>query len=78
MPALDVKSRPPVSSAIVAAPGRGLWAAVILISLLVYVPGLSRPALLDDADATHAEAAREMAASGHYVTLHVNGFRYSA
>jgi hypothetical protein len=32
--------------------------------------------LLDDADATHAEAAREMVASGDYVTLHVNGIRY--
>ncbi|MGO8794768.1 MAG: ArnT family glycosyltransferase [Candidatus Sulfotelmatobacter sp.] len=34
------------------------------------------PALLDDADATHAEAAREMVVTGDYVTLHVNGVRY--
>ena len=34
------------------------------------------PALLDDADSTHAEAAREMYVSGDYVTLHVNGVRY--
>ena len=34
------------------------------------------PPLLDDADSTHAEAAREMAASGDYVTLKVNGLRY--
>lgn len=34
------------------------------------------PAFLDDADATHAEAAREMARSGDYVTLKVNGVRY--
>lgn len=34
------------------------------------------PALLDDADSTHAEAAREMLVTGDYVTLHVNGVRY--
>jgi hypothetical protein len=34
------------------------------------------PALLDDADSTHAEAAREMYVTGDYVTLHVNGVRY--
>jgi 4-amino-4-deoxy-L-arabinose transferase-like glycosyltransferase len=34
------------------------------------------PALLDDADSTHAEAAREMVVTGDYVTLHVNGVRY--
>ena len=76
MQTLDVKSGPPGPSAIVSGPRLGLWAAVILICLLVYVPGLFRPALLDDADATHAEAAREMVASGDYVTLHVNGIRY--
>ena len=57
---------------------RGLltWGAVVLIFLLVYAPGLYRPALLDDADATHAEAAREMMTSGDFITLHVNGVRY--
>ena len=34
------------------------------------------PGLLDDADSTHAEAAREMVVTGDYVTLHVNGVRY--
>jgi 4-amino-4-deoxy-L-arabinose transferase-like glycosyltransferase len=34
------------------------------------------PGLLDDADSTHAEAAREMMVTGDYVTLHVNGVRY--
>jgi 4-amino-4-deoxy-L-arabinose transferase-like glycosyltransferase len=34
------------------------------------------PGLLDDADSTHAEAAREMVRSGDYVTLHINGIRY--
>jgi len=34
------------------------------------------PGILDDADSTHAEAAREMVLSGDYVTLHINGIRY--
>jgi 4-amino-4-deoxy-L-arabinose transferase-like glycosyltransferase len=34
------------------------------------------PALLDDADTVHAEAAREMAESGNWVTLYANGIRY--
>ena len=34
------------------------------------------PPLLDDADSTHAEAAREMLVRGDYVTLHINGVRY--
>jgi 4-amino-4-deoxy-L-arabinose transferase-like glycosyltransferase len=46
-----------------------LWAAV-------FFAGLFAPPLLDDADATHAQAARAMLTSGDYVTLHVNGIRY--
>ena len=42
----------------------------------VYLGALFSPPLLDDADSTHAEAAREMFVSGDYVTLHVNGVRY--
>ena len=52
------------------------WAALLLIFFAVYVGAMFSPALLDDADATHAEAAREMAASGDWVTLHINGVRY--
>jgi 4-amino-4-deoxy-L-arabinose transferase-like glycosyltransferase len=50
--------------------------AVAAVFLAVYVGSMFTPALLDDADSTHAEAAREMVASGDYVTLHVNGVRY--
>src|SRR5438093_10424560 len=52
------------------------FGAIVAAWLLIYIPGLFRPALLDDADSTHAEAGREMLASGDYVTLHVNGTRY--
>src|SRR5207248_6787983 len=42
----------------------------------VYLGSLFSPALLDDADATHSEAAREMYRTGDWVTLHVDGIRY--
>ena len=51
------------------------WALAIVF-VAVYFGSLFSPALLDDADSTHAEAAREMFVSGDYVTLHVNGVRY--
>ncbi|HYK35434.1 ArnT family glycosyltransferase [Alloacidobacterium sp.] len=48
----------------------GLW-------LLLYGSfALVRPPLLDDADALHAEAAREMVLTHDWATLHVNGIRY--
>ena len=47
----------------------GLWA-------VIYMTGLSHPALLDDADTVHAEAAREMLQRHDWVTLYVNGIRY--
>jgi 4-amino-4-deoxy-L-arabinose transferase-like glycosyltransferase len=47
----------------------GLWIVIFFASLFA-------PPLLDDADATHANAARHMALTGDFVTLHVNGIRY--
>ncbi len=55
---------------------RGAWVALFLLFSIVYFGSLTSPALLDDADAGHSEAAREMYASGDYVTLHINGIRY--
>jgi len=52
------------------------WAAIFLIFTFVYFGSLSSPAIFDDADATHAEAAREMVANNDWVTLHVDGIRY--
>jgi len=46
------------------------------VFVAVYFGALFSPPLLDDADATHAEAAREMFVTGDYVTLHINGVRY--
>ena len=47
----------------------GLW-------LVIYVVGLSWPALLDDVDTVHAEVAREMLLRHDFVTMYTNGFRY--
>lgn len=54
------------------------WHLLIIFAiwLVLYVPGLFTPALLDDADSVHAEAAREMLARHDWSTLYVNGFRY--
>jgi len=49
---------------------------LVLLWALVYGSALFRPALLDDADSVHAEAAREMLDRHDWVTLHVNGIRY--
>ena len=51
------------------------WGLAVLF-VAVYLGSVFTPPLLDDADSTHAEAAREMFVSGDYVTLHVNGVRY--
>src|SRR5437764_13470909 len=50
--------------------------ALALVFAAVYLGSLFSPPLLDDADSSHAEAAREMYVSGDYVTLHINGVRY--
>ncbi len=49
---------------------------VLLLFALVYVGSLFSPGMQDDADSTHAEAAREMSVTHDYVTLKVNGNRY--
>src|SRR5205823_14557936 len=59
------------------APRRSLsYFVLAFVFVAVYGGSLFSPALLDDADSSHAEAAREMFVSGDYVTLHVNGVRY--
>lgn len=44
--------------------------------LVIFFASLFAPPLLDDADATHANAARHIVLSGDLVTLKVNGIRY--
>ena len=43
---------------------------------VIFFASLFTPPVLDDADGTHANAARQMALSADYVTLRVNNVRY--
>src|ERR1700688_2281462 len=56
------------------------WRAAVLILMalwaVIYMARLSRPAVLDDVDTVHAEAAREMLLRHDWVTLCANGVRY--
>jgi 4-amino-4-deoxy-L-arabinose transferase-like glycosyltransferase len=56
--------------------GNHLLALVALWGIIYLASCGHPPALLDDADTVHAEAAREMAESGDWVTLHANKIRY--
>jgi 4-amino-4-deoxy-L-arabinose transferase-like glycosyltransferase len=49
---------------------------LLALWLLLYLAAAFTPPLLDDADATHAQAAQAMLSSGDWVTLHVDGIRY--
>lgn len=58
-------------------PNRRHVVALILFWAIIYVVSCRYPPpLLDDADSVHAEAAREMADSGDWITLHANQIRY--
>ena len=52
------------------------WLVLGIIFVCVQVAALFRPPLLDDVDASHAEAAQHMAETGNLVTLYINGVRY--
>ena len=52
------------------------WVLLAVIFLAVQFASLFTPPLLDDADASHAQAAQHMAQTGDLVTLKVNGIRY--
>jgi 4-amino-4-deoxy-L-arabinose transferase-like glycosyltransferase len=52
------------------------WLILAAIFAAVQLGSLFTPLLLDDADASHAQAAQHMAQSGDWVTLKVDGIRY--
>jgi 4-amino-4-deoxy-L-arabinose transferase-like glycosyltransferase len=52
------------------------WVLLAAIFTAVQFASLFTPPLLDDADASHAQAAQHMAESWDWVTLKVNGIRY--
>ena len=49
---------------------------ILLLWTVIYLAGIFSPALLDDVDTIHAEAAREMVLRGDWVTLYTDGIRY--
>src|SRR5580698_5692877 len=55
---------------------RSSIALLVILWTIIYAATMFTPALLDDADTVHAEAAREMVLSHDWVTLHANGIRY--
>lgn len=55
---------------------RAEWILILAIFLAVYFAALFTPSLIDDADATHAQAAQHIALTGHWITLKVDGIRY--
>ena len=50
--------------------------AILALWCVIFGASLASPPLLDDADATHAQAAQAMLQTGDWVTLHVDGIRY--
>jgi 4-amino-4-deoxy-L-arabinose transferase-like glycosyltransferase len=52
------------------------WLILAAIFAAVQLGSLFTPPLLDDADASHAQAAQHMAETGDWVTLKVDGIRY--
>lgn len=51
-------------------------AVIFLLWMLIYFATSFSPALLDDVDTIHAEAAREMVLRHDWVTLYTDGIRY--
>jgi 4-amino-4-deoxy-L-arabinose transferase-like glycosyltransferase len=51
-------------------------ALIFLLWIAIYFASIFSPALLDDVDTIHAEAAREIVLRHDWVTLYTNGIRY--
>jgi len=49
---------------------------LVLVTLLIYLGSAWTPALLDDADAGHAEVPKEILERGDWITFYMNGVRY--
>ncbi len=75
-PSIDPADDPGSASGNLPFSRRAEWVLILAVFVAVYFAALFTPSLLDDADATHAQAAQHMALTGHWVTLMVNGIRY--
>ncbi len=71
----DFPAAPPLRPTLYQNPRRA-WLLLLIVYLAVHFAALFAPALEDDVDATHAQAAQHMALTGDYVTMYVNGIRY--
>ena len=76
---LDAQPETPVAALRMPAGQEGSYASLAILVLFwiaIYFAGIFTPALLDDVDTIHAEAAREMVLRGDWVTLYTDGIRY--
>jgi 4-amino-4-deoxy-L-arabinose transferase-like glycosyltransferase len=76
MPATKDQTAPQLQNRPATLSSVAVWTVLLAVFAAVQFVALFRPPLLDDADATHAEAAQHMAESGDWVTLKVDGIRY--
>src|SRR5437899_734977 len=73
----DAPSEPVrVPDRLTARAGHFSLAIIFLLWGAIYLAGIFSPALLDDVDTIHAEAAREMVQRHDWVTLYTDGIRY--
>jgi 4-amino-4-deoxy-L-arabinose transferase-like glycosyltransferase len=76
MPATKDQTAPQLQNRPATLSSVAVWTVLLAVFAAVQFVALFRPPLLDDADATHAEAAQHMAESGDWITLKVDGIRY--
>jgi 4-amino-4-deoxy-L-arabinose transferase-like glycosyltransferase len=55
---------------------RATWLLFAAIFAAVYFASLFSPPLMDDVDASHAQAAQHILESGNWITCQINGIRY--
>ncbi|AFL89778.1 PMT family glycosyltransferase, 4-amino-4-deoxy-L-arabinose transferase [Terriglobus roseus DSM 18391] len=72
----QVLSSSAVTAATKSTPARRHVLLLVALWIAVYAAALFAPPLLDDADATHASAARNILLTHDFVTLRVDGIRY--
>jgi 4-amino-4-deoxy-L-arabinose transferase-like glycosyltransferase len=65
----------PESTVLQLTPARA-WIILLAVFFAVHVAALFTPSLLDDADAAHAQVARNIAVTGDWVTFKIDGVRY--
>src|SRR5580693_10150300 len=76
MPATKDQTAPQLQNRPATLSSVAVWTVLLAVFAAVQFVALFRPPLLDDADATHAEAAQNIAESGDWITLKVDGIRY--